>query len=68
MKDGYMISVDEDTDDEGDASVFNVAIINGDIWYWDPETDEPMQDFSWGKVKQKTLDGKTRRVRDNNYG
>lgn len=51
MKDGYLISVDEDSDDEGDASVYNVAIINGDIWYWDPETDEPIHDTSWGKVK-----------------
>ena len=23
----------------------------GDIWAWDPETDEPLQDYSLGKVK-----------------
>ena len=51
MRDGYMISVDEDSDDEGNASVYCVAVINGDIWYWDPETDEPTQNISWAKVK-----------------
>lgn len=50
LMDGYIISVDYD-DDEGNTSVFCVAIIDGDIWYWDPETDEPMQDDTWGKVK-----------------
>ena len=51
LTDGYIISVDYDDYDEDNASVFCVAIIDGDIWYWDPETDEPMQDYSWGKVK-----------------
>jgi len=51
LMDGYIISVDYDDDEEGNTSVFCVAIIDGDIWYWDPETDEPMQDDTWGKVK-----------------
>ncbi|MFC1872799.1 hypothetical protein ACFLYV_03680 [Chloroflexota bacterium] len=51
LRDGFVISVDEDSDEEGNAWVFCVTIINGEIWYWDPETDEPIQDDSWGKVK-----------------
>jgi len=52
LKDGYIVSVDyEGPDDEDNYMVFCVTIINGDIWYWDPETDEPYQDYSWGKVK-----------------
>ncbi len=51
LMDGYIISVDYDDDDEGNTSISCVAIIDGDIWYWDPETDEPMQDDTWGKVK-----------------
>lgn len=52
LKDGYIISVDYDYDEETDLySVFCVTIINGDIWYWDPETDEPHQEYYLGKVK-----------------
>ncbi len=52
LKDGYIISVDLDYAPE--AELFYVAcvtIINGDIWYWDPETDEPTQYYGFGKVK-----------------
>ena len=52
LKDGYIISADYDYDEETDLySVFCITIVNGDIWYWDPETDEPYQDYSLGKVK-----------------
>lgn len=52
LADGYLVSVDYDgPDEEGNYSVFCTTVINGDIWYWDPETDEPLQDYSLGKVK-----------------
>ena len=51
LKDGYIVSVDydyyEETDDYG---LWCVTIIDGDIWLWDPETDETFQDDSLSKV------------------
>jgi hypothetical protein len=52
LNDGYVVSADYDYDQETDLyMVYCVTIINGDIWYWDPETDEPYQDYALGKVK-----------------
>ena len=52
LKDGYIVSVDYDYYEEEDLyDVWCVTIINGDVWYWDPETDEPIQDYGLGKVK-----------------
>lgn len=52
LEDGYIVSADYDYDEKTEGfSVFCVTIISGDIWYWDPQTDEPLQDYSWGKVK-----------------
>jgi len=52
LNDGYVISADYDYNAEtGLYTVYCVAIIDGDIWYWDPETDEPLADYSLGKVK-----------------
>ena len=52
LKDGYIVSVDYDYYEEEDLyDVWCITIIDGDIWYWDPETDEPLQDYSLGKVK-----------------
>ncbi len=52
LKDGYIVSADYDYYEEEDLyDVWCVTIIAGDIWAWDPETDEPLQDDSLGKVK-----------------
>ena len=51
LKDGYVVSVDYDVDEEGSYWVYCIAIINGDIWFWDPEIDELEQEFNIGKVK-----------------
>ena len=52
LKDGYIISADIDYDSETELFyVACVTIINGDIWAWDPETDEPIQYYGFGKVK-----------------
>jgi outer membrane murein-binding lipoprotein Lpp len=52
LRDGYIVSADYDYDAATDSyMVYCVTIIDGDIWYWDPETDEPYVDYSLGKVK-----------------
>lgn len=52
LEDGYIVSVDYDYFEEtDDYSIWCITIINGDIWVWDPETDESFQDYSLGKVK-----------------
>lgn len=43
LKDGYIISVDIDSGERLDEySIACVTIIDGDIWAWDPEDDEPI--------------------------
>lgn len=52
LRDGYTVSVDYDYYEETDEfGIFCITIIDGDVWYWDPETDEPLQDYTLGKVK-----------------
>ncbi len=52
LKDGYIVSADSDYFEEtDDYEMWNVTVIDGDVWYWDPETDEPIQDYGLGKVK-----------------
>jgi len=52
LEDGYIVSVDYDYDEVEDSyGVWCATIIDGDIWFWDPETDEPLQDYNLGKVK-----------------
>ena len=52
LADGYLVSVDVDGPDEEDRyNVWCIAIIDGYIWYWDPETDEPYDYSSFGRVK-----------------
>jgi len=38
--DGYVISIDYDTYDDDSFAVLCVTVINGTIWFWDPETDD----------------------------
>ena len=43
LEDGYIVSADIDYDSETELFyVACVTIIDGDIWAWDPETDEPI--------------------------
>ena len=52
LNDGYIVSAAYHYDTEmGTYSVYCLTIIDGDVWYWDPETDEPYVDFNLGKVK-----------------
>jgi hypothetical protein len=49
--DGYLISVDFEVPYEFFYFVYCVAIIDGEIWLWEVETDEPFKAQNWGTVK-----------------
>ena len=52
LGDGYIVSADYDYDLTMDTYYIHcVTIIDGDIWYWDPETDDPYANYFLGKVK-----------------
>jgi len=52
LSDGYIVSANYYYDSYTETYiVYCVAIIEGDIWCWDPETDQPYADYSLGKVK-----------------
>ena len=52
LRDGYIVSANYYYDSYTNTyAVYCVTIIDGDIWYWDPETDELYPDYSLGKVK-----------------
>ena len=52
LNDGYIVSAAYYYDSPTDTYiVYCITIIDGDIWYWDPETDQPYADYSLGKVK-----------------
>jgi cell division protein FtsL len=52
LADGYVVSVDLDYEAQTDSFYIScVTIINGDIWAWHPENDEPVQYTGLGKVK-----------------
>ena len=50
LKDGYVVSADYDATEEG-AAVWCTTIINGRVFYWDPETDEVFEEYAFGTVK-----------------
>ena len=51
LEDGYIIYVNYDYEEGAPtiAFVFCGTMINGDFWYWDPETDEPIQYYGLAK-------------------
>jgi len=52
LKDGYVVSADYDyNSEEGTYTVWCVTIVNGRVFYWDPETDEVLEDTTMGTVK-----------------
>lgn len=50
LADGYVVSVDYDYVEDG-VTVVCTTIINGRIFWWDPETDEVFEDTNMGTVK-----------------
>jgi hypothetical protein len=45
LEDGYIVNVDYDYDSETDTfNVYNTTVIEGTIYYWDPEADELKRD------------------------
>jgi hypothetical protein len=56
IKDGYLISADYDYfEDTDEYMVYCVAIIDGEVWWWDPETDDVLWDSALGKVENGNL-------------
>jgi outer membrane murein-binding lipoprotein Lpp len=52
LLDGYIVSMDYDYNSTDDVYlVFCTTIINGYLWYWNPETDDITQDTSLIAVK-----------------
>ena len=52
LNDGFIVSANLEYDASEDVYyILCVTIINGDIWLWNPETDEPVQYTDLGKVK-----------------
>ena len=52
LLDGYIINLDYDYDSTDDTYyVFCTTVIDGFIWYWDPETDDVYQDTDLVAVK-----------------
>ena len=51
IEDGYLISVDFEIPYPFFYFIYGVAIIDGEIWLWEVETDEPFKAQNWDKVK-----------------
>ena len=50
--DGYIISVDYDMLEDGESVlVWCTTVINGRVFYWDPETDDVFEDYTLGTVE-----------------
>jgi outer membrane murein-binding lipoprotein Lpp len=52
LRDGYIISVDQDYRFENFFFVMGAAIVNGNIWIWDVDTDTPRQPIGFDKVSR----------------
>ena len=52
LKDGLIISIDQEFVTDDFFFIFGIAVIGGDIWLWDIETDDPYQPIGWGKVSR----------------
>jgi len=52
LLDGYLVSADYDYYEVDDTySVFCTTVIDGYVWWWDPETDDVISDTTLGKVR-----------------
>lgn len=54
LKDGYVISVDQEVIDDQLYFVFCTTVIGGQVWVWDIETDDPYQPIGFGPVSTGT--------------
>jgi hypothetical protein len=55
FSDGFIISVDYDWNYDSELeeeyySIWCVTVIDGVLWYWDPETDDIFEDFTFGRL------------------
>ena len=52
LEDGYIVSADYDLLEDGESAlVWCVAIVRGRVFFWDPETDEVIEEIFFGTVK-----------------
>ena len=51
LKDGYIISADYDVITETELFVWCTAVVNGRVFFWDPETDDVYEEYAFGTVK-----------------
>jgi outer membrane murein-binding lipoprotein Lpp len=52
LKDGFIMSVDQEFVTDEFFFIFGIAVINGDLWLWDIDTDDPYEPIGWGKVSR----------------
>jgi outer membrane murein-binding lipoprotein Lpp len=50
LKDGFIISIDQEFVNDAFFFIFGTTIINGEMWVWDIKTDEPYQPIGFGQV------------------
>jgi len=52
LRDGFIVSADYDLAEEGEsATVWCTAIVNGRVFFWDPETDDVNEESFFGTVR-----------------
>jgi len=50
LKDGFVMSVDQEVINDQIYYVFGTTVIGGQVWVWDIETDDPYQPVGFGPV------------------
>ena len=51
IEDGYLISAEYDYATDEDIIVWCTALIDGKVFYWDPEIDEVFEEFGFGTLQ-----------------
>ena len=52
LEDGFIMSVDQEFVTDAFFFILGIAVIDGEIWVWDIDSDEPYQPIGWGKVNR----------------
>lgn len=53
LTDGYIISIDQEYINEYFFFILAIAVVDGDTWVWEIDTDEIYQPIGWGKVTRE---------------
>lgn len=54
LKDGFIISIDQEFITDTFFFIFGIAVVNNEIWVWDIEDDDLYQPIGWGKVTRSS--------------